>query len=51
MDEIKTQSLADLIKLADKEIIDKIVKIIKSIEFEEIEGGTKVSLYLLNKEK
>lgn len=49
-DEIQAQGLLDLIKFADKELIDKVLKIAKAIEVENLEGGvTKVSIYLSNK--
>lgn len=51
-DDIQIQGLFDLFKLADKELIDKVLKIAKAIEVENLEGGvTKISIYLSNKTK
>ena len=49
-EDIKAQGILDLFKLADKDLIDKVLKIAKSIEVENLEDGiTKVSIYLSNK--
>lgn len=49
-DDIKAQGLLDLIKFADEELIDKILKISKSIEVKNLDNGiTKISIYLSNK--
>jgi len=49
-EEIKAQGLLDLIGLADKELIEKVLKIAKAIEVENLEDGvTKISIYLSNK--
>lgn len=46
-EEIKAQGIFDLFKLADKELIDKVLKIAKMIEVETLEDGTiKISVYL-----
>ncbi len=50
--DIQAQGLLDLFKFADKDLIDKVLKIAKAIEVENLEGGiTKVSIYLSNKIK
>jgi len=49
-EEIKAQGLLDLLQLADKELIEKVLKIAKAIEVENLEDGvTKISIYLSNK--
>jgi hypothetical protein len=51
-DEIQAQGMLDLFKFADKELIDKVLKIAKAIEVETLEDGvTRVSIYLSNKDK
>ncbi len=50
MDDIKAQGLFDLVKFADKELIDKVLKIAKAVEIEDLEDGvTRISIYLSNK--
>lgn len=49
-EEIKAQGLLDLFKFADKDLIDKVLKIAKAIEVEDLEDGvTRISIYLSNK--
>jgi len=49
-EEIKAQGFLDLLKFSDKDLVDKIVKILKTIEVEESEEGvTRISIYLKNK--
>jgi hypothetical protein len=50
--DVKAQGMFDLFKFADKELIDKVLKIAKAIEVENLEDGvTRVSIYLSNKDK
>jgi|APSaa5957512535_1039671.scaffolds.fasta_scaffold200741_2 hypothetical protein len=47
---VESQGFFDLFKLADKELIDKVLKVAKTVEVEELEDGTtKVSVYLSNR--
>lgn len=51
MDDFKSLGLLDLMKFADKEVIDKIISIINAIEIEkQLDGTTKISLHIAKKE-
>lgn len=51
-EDVQAQGMFDLFKFADKELIDKVLKIAKAIEVENLEDGvTRVSIYLSNKDK
>lgn len=48
--EVEAQGLLDLFKFTDKQLIDKVLKILSTIEVEDVgEGVTRVSVYLTNK--
>lgn len=48
--QLQAQGVMDLFKLADKDLIDKILAISKTIRVEQIDGGiTRISIDLLPK--
>jgi hypothetical protein len=48
--ELQAQGMFDLIKLADKELIEKILAISKTITVQQLENGvTRISIDLVNK--
>lgn len=46
---VSTQGILDFLRLADKELIDKVLSISKTIKVEKLEGGvTRISIELVN---
>lgn len=48
--EMKAQGLMDVFKLADKELIEKVLAIAKAVHIQQLEGGiTRISIDIVQK--